>query len=32
MFSKYHHITVDQDSDVYIVGLRHRRLRELEIH
>jgi anti-anti-sigma factor len=32
MFSKYHHITVEKDDDVFIVGLRHRRLQELEIH
>ena len=32
MFSKYHHIKVAQEGDVFIVHLCHRRLQELEIH
>jgi anti-anti-sigma factor len=32
MFSKYHHIKVEVDGDVFIVHLRNRRLQEIEIH
>ena len=32
MPSKNHHINVERDGDVFVVGLRHRRLQELEIH